>query len=36
LKEEVRKYIIYKDEEFCDIVCAALGSDAGIIGAASL
>lgn len=36
LKEEVRKYIIYKDEEFCDIVCAALGSDAGIIGTASL
>lgn len=36
LREEVRKHIMYKDEEFCDIVCATLGSDAGIIGAAYL
>jgi glucokinase len=36
LREEVKKHIMYKDEEICDIVCATLGSDAGIIGAAYL
>lgn len=36
IKDLVRKYIIYKSEEFADIVCANLGADAGIIGAAFL
>ena len=36
IKDLVRKYIVYKNEEFADIVCATLGADAGIIGAAFL
>lgn len=36
LEEEVRKHILYKEEEFADIVIATLGSEAGIIGAAFL
>ena len=36
IKDLVRKYIIYKNEDFADIVCANLGADAGIIGAAFL
>lgn len=36
LEEEIRKHILYKNEEFADIVIASLGSDAGIIGAAFL
>lgn len=36
LKEEVRKYVVYKDECFADLVIAGLGNEAGIIGAAFL
>ncbi|MFR3498376.1 MAG: ROK family protein, partial [Paraclostridium bifermentans] len=36
LDELVRKYIIYKNEDFADIVIATLGADAGIVGAAFL
>lgn len=36
LKEEVRKHIVYKEENFADIVIAELGNEAGIIGAAFL
>ena len=36
IKDLVRKYIVYKNEDFADIVCATLGADAGIIGAAFL
>ena len=31
-----RKHILYKKENFADIVVATLGNDAGIIGAAFL
>lgn len=36
LEEEIRKHILYKEEEFANIVLASLGNDAGIIGAAFL
>lgn len=36
LDKLVRKYIIYKNEDFADIVIATLGADAGIVGAAFL
>ena len=36
LKSKVREHILYKNEEFADIVIANLGNDAGIIGAAML
>lgn len=36
LDELVRRYIIYKNEDFADIVIATLGADAGIVGAAFL
>ena len=36
LKEMVRGHLVYKEEEFADIVIATLGNDAGIIGAAIL
>ncbi len=36
LKEEVKKYIMCKNEQYADIVVATLGNDAGIIGAACL
>lgn len=36
LKEMVREHLVYKEEEFADIVIATLGNDAGIIGAAIL
>ncbi|MGL4911869.1 MAG: ROK family protein [Romboutsia sp.] len=36
LDELVRQHILYKKEDFTDIVCATLGADAGIIGAAFL
>ena len=36
IKNLVREHILYKNEEFADIVCATLGADAGIIGAAFL
>ena len=36
LEDIVRKHILYKKEKFADIVCASLGADAGIIGAAFL
>lgn len=36
LEAEIRRHILYKNEEFADIVIATLGSDAGIIGAAFL
>lgn len=36
LKDLVREQLLYKNEEFADIVCASLGADAGIIGAAFL
>lgn len=36
MKDLVRGNILYKNEEFCEIVCATLGADAGIIGAAFL
>lgn len=36
MNDLVRENILYKNEEFCDIVCATLGADAGIIGAAFL
>ena len=32
----VRNHLVYKEEEFADIVIATLGNDAGIIGAAIL
>ena len=36
LKDMVRGHLVYKEEEFADIVIATLGNDAGIIGAAIL
>lgn len=36
LEDEIRKHVLYKNEEFAEIVIASLGSDAGIIGAAFL
>lgn len=36
LKDMIREHILYKNEEFADIVVANLGNDAGIIGAAIL
>ncbi|MCC0642893.1 ROK family protein [Clostridioides sp. ZZV14-6150] len=36
IEDLVRKYILYKKEDIAKIVCATLGSDAGIIGAAFL
>lgn len=36
LKEMVKSHLVYKEEEFADIVIATLGNDAGIIGAAIL
>jgi len=36
LEDEVRKYILYKNEEIAKIVVATLGNEAGIIGAAFL
>lgn len=36
LKELVRDQLVFKNNEFADIVCANLGADAGIIGAAFL
>ena len=36
INDLVRENILYKNEEFCEIVCATLGADAGIIGAAFL
>ena len=36
LKDMIRQHILYKNENFADIVVANLGSDAGIIGAAML
>ncbi len=36
IEELIREYILYKNEKFADIVCATLGADAGIIGAAFL
>lgn len=36
LKEQIREHILYKEEEFAEIVVATLGNDAGIIGAAFL
>lgn len=36
LKDLVREYITFKDEEFADIVIATLEADAGIIGSAFL
>lgn len=32
----IRQHVLYKNEEFANIVCATLGADAGIIGAAFL
>ncbi|MEG1310986.1 MAG: ROK family protein [Romboutsia sp.] len=32
----IREYVLYRNEQFAKIVCANLGSDAGIIGAAFL
>ncbi|MBO3443191.1 ROK family protein [Clostridium sp. CCUG 7971] len=32
----IREYVLYRNEEFAKVVCATLGSDAGIIGAAFL
>ncbi len=36
IEDLIRNYILYKKEEFANIVCATLGADAGIIGAAFL
>lgn len=36
LKEKIREQILYKNEDFAEVVCATLGADAGIIGAAFL
>ena len=36
LEDEVRKHILYKNEEMAQIVAAKLGNEAGIIGAAFL
>lgn len=36
LEEEVRKHILYKEENFAKLVIAQLGNEAGIIGAAFL
>lgn len=36
LEDEVRKHILYKKEDFAKIVKAALGNEAGIVGAAFL
>ncbi|MGL4914351.1 MAG: ROK family protein [Romboutsia sp.] len=36
LDELVKQHLLYKNENFADIVCASLGADAGIIGAAFL
>ena len=36
LEELVKQHLLYKNENFAEIVCASLGADAGIIGAAFL
>ena len=36
LRDEVRKYVVYKTQPSADIQIAVLGADAGIIGAAML
>ncbi|MGL5755745.1 MAG: ROK family protein [Paraclostridium sp.] len=36
LDDLVRKYVVFKDEEFADIVIATLSANAGIVGAAFL
>lgn len=36
IEELIREHILYKKEDFAKIVCATLGADAGIIGAAFL
>lgn len=36
LEEEVRKHILYKNEEFAKLTIATLGNEAGIVGAAFL
>ncbi|MCR8746565.1 ROK family protein [Romboutsia lituseburensis] len=36
IEDLIRQQILYKKEDFADIVCANLGADAGIIGAAFL
>lgn len=36
LEHQIRQHILYKDEQFANIVVATLGNDAGIIGAAFL
>lgn len=36
LEDMVRKYVVFKDEEFADIVIATLSANAGIVGAAFL
>jgi glucokinase len=36
LEELIRKYVVFKDEEFANIVIATLNADAGIVGAAFL
>lgn len=36
IEDLIRNHILYKKEEFAEIVCAILGADAGIIGAAFL
>lgn len=36
IEDLIKEHILYKNEKFADIVCATLGADAGIIGAAFL
>ncbi len=36
IEDLIKDHILYKNEKFADIVCATLGADAGIIGAAFL
>lgn len=36
IEDLIKEYTLYKNEKFADIVCATLGADAGIIGAAFL
>ncbi|WP_270646566.1 ROK family protein [Paeniclostridium hominis] len=36
LNDTIKKYVVFKDEEFADIVIATLSADAGIVGAAFL
>lgn len=36
IEDLIREQVLYKNEKFADIVCATLGADAGIIGAAFL